>query len=334
MLPRNAFTERERRVLALLGDGNFHSGEELAGCLGGISRAAIWKVIQALVERGIDVHAVRGRGYCLANPLELLDQDRIAAELNDEVRHLVSAIEVYPWLDSTNTYLMQRARAGCDSGLACFAEAQTAGRGRRGRSWISPFGANLYFSLLWRFPANPPALTGLSLVIGIAVAHALEKLGVEGIGLKWPNDILWQQRKLGGILLEFGGESTGPCHVVAGVGVNVAMPQRAGQIIDQAWVDMRHILGSGTVSRNRMAGCLLSEMVTACQRFQSWGFRPFREAWKPLDLTFEQPVVLTLPTQTITGIAKGIDAEGCLCLDTGSGRQRFTTGEVSLRFTP
>lgn len=333
MLPSNLFSARERRVLELLSDGSFHSGEELAAGLGGISRAAVWKLIQALIERGIDVRAVRGRGYCLANPLELLQQDRIAAELDAEIRYRVSAIEVHPWLDSTNAYLMRRANQGCSSGLACFAEAQSAGRGRRGRAWISPFAANLYFSLLWRFAASPPGLMGLSLVVGIAVARSLEKLGVQGIGLKWPNDVVWQRRKLGGVLLEFGGESTGPCHVVAGVGVNVAMPHQAAHAIDQPWVDVEHILGPRAVFRNQLAGQLLSEVASACQRFECWGFRPFQEDWKRLDTTFGQPVVLTLLNQTITGIAQGIDDAGCLCLDTPSGPQRFSTGEVSLRLS-
>jgi BirA family biotin operon repressor/biotin-[acetyl-CoA-carboxylase] ligase len=323
---------RERQALVILSDGAFHSGEELAERFGGVTRAAVWKIIQALQQRGIQIYAVRGRGYRLAESLELLDRQQIALQLSSEVRHRVAGIEVYACLDSTNSYLMQRANNGLASGSACFAEAQSAGRGRRGRQWVSPFAANLYFSLLWRFAASPPGLMGLSLVIGVAIARALERLGVQSLGVKWPNDILWERRKLGGILLEFGGESSGPCHVVAGVGINVAMSTQAGHAIDQAWVDLRSILGAAPLSRNQLAGLLLNELVTACQQFECWGFKAFRDTWQRLDLTFGQPIILKLPHKTLTGIGRGIDESGYLLVETETGLERFTTGEVSLRF--
>ncbi len=325
--------ERERQVLRILADGEFHSGETLAAQLGGVSRAAIWKIMRTLEERGIVVYAVRGRGYRLAEPIEFLDRSSIAANLDADARDYLQLIEIHQDIDSTNTYLMKRAADGLASGAVCIAEAQSGGRGRRGRAWVSPYAANLYLSLLWRFASGPALLSGLSLAIGVAVARALHTLGMTKVGLKWPNDLLWDWRKLGGILLEFGGESSGPCHVVAGVGVNVAMPESAREAIDQPWTDLRSILGPNGISRNRLAARVISEMLKACVRFEQQGFSPPPE-WRELDVTLGQHIILQLPNNThITGISRGIDNSGALLLETATGIQRFLGGEISLRLT-
>lgn len=325
--------ERERQVLQILADGAFHSGEALAAQLGGLSRAAIWKVMRTLEERGIIIYAVRGRGYRLAEPIEFLDSVHIEAELDDDARDRLHLLEVHQDIDSTNTYLMKRAADGLASGTVCIAEAQSGGRGRRGRAWVSPYAANLYLSLLWRFTSGPALLSGLSLAIGVAVARALHTLGITEVGLKWPNDLLWDWRKLGGILLEFGGESSGPCHVVAGVGVNVAMPECARKSIDQPWTDLRSILGPNGISRNRLAARVVSEMLKACARFEQQGFAPPPE-WQQLDVTLGQRITLQLPNNTcIDGISRGIDNSGALLLETATGIQRFLGGEISLRRT-
>lgn len=321
-------------LLPLLADGDFHSGEELAAQLGGVSRAAVWKAVQNLTTLGLDIQAVRGRGYRLAEPLELLEPARLLAGLDDLAQRRVTVLEVHDQLDSTNTYLLRRAAEGGPSGMVCLAETQSAGRGRQGRPWVSPFAANLYLSLLWRFTAGPAALSGLSLAVGIAVVRTLHRLGVTEAGLKWPNDLLWQQRKLGGILLEFGGEAGGPCQVVAGIGLNVAMPKLAEPAIDQPWVDLRQILGPGRVSRHRLATALLSELVAVFTRFEQTGFAGFQADWHRFDLTYGQPVRLTLPASTVDGIARGVDDSGALLLETADGRRRFLGGEISLRLRP
>jgi BirA family biotin operon repressor/biotin-[acetyl-CoA-carboxylase] ligase len=321
-------------LLPLLADGGFHSGEELAAQLGGVSRAAVWKAVQNLTALGLDIQAVRGRGYRLAEPLELLEPARLLAELDDLAQRRVTVLEVYDQLDSTNTYLLRRAAEGRPSGAVCLAETQSAGRGRQGRPWVSPFAANLYLSLLWRFAAGPAALSGLSLAVGIAVARTLDRLGVTEAGLKWPNDLLWRQRKLGGILLEFGGESGGPCQVVTGIGLNVAMPRPAEAAIDQPWVDLRQIVGPGRVSRHRLATALLSELVAVFTRFEQTGFTGFQADWQRFDLTQGKPVRLTLPASTVDGIARGVDDSGALLLETADGVRRFLGGEISLRLRP
>jgi len=323
---------REKQLLDILNDGTFHSGEALAQVLG-VSRAAVWKLVRVLQRRGIRIQAVRGRGYCLPEPVELLDQARITAELQADVRSLIGEIEIHQSIDSTNTYLLSRAKDGLVSGSVCLAELQLSGRGRHGRRWISPYAANLYLSLLWRFPREVALLSGLSLVTGIAVARALRGLGITEAGLKWPNDVLWRHCKLGGVLLEFGGESLGSCYVVAGVGLNVAMPKGVGSAIDQPWVDLHRILGPTRISRNRLATQVLSEMVQSFAKFEREGFKTISEEWAEFDLVAGRRVSLKLPTKTITGIAHGVDESGALLLTTPTGVERFIAGEISLRLS-
>lgn len=325
---------QERQLITLLNDGRFHSGESLAEQLGGISRAAVWKAVQNLQTLGLEIHAVRGRGYRLARPIELLDAARIEADLTAAARPWVSALEVRERIDSTNSYLLHRAKEGLAGGAVCLAEWQSAGRGRRGRSWVSPFGANLYLSLLWRFALEPALLSGVSLAVGVALVRALSGLGIDGLGLKWPNDLLWRGRKLAGVLLEFGGESGGSCYIVAGVGLNVAMPRFAEWQIDQPWVDLRGIVGPPGISRNAVAARLISELITALVQFEQGGFEAFRADWRRFDLTHGRPVTLHLPDAAIAGIARGVDESGALLLETPAGVRRFLGGEISLRLTP
>lgn len=321
---------RRQRLLQILSDGLFHSGEELAKRLE-VSRAAVWKMVRGLQADGLALHALRGQGYRLAEPLEFLAGDRIVAAMEDAAKAWLSGVEIHQRLDSTNSYLINRASGGLASGHACLAESQTAGRGRLGRSWVSPYATNLYLSLLWRFQMGPALLIGLSLAAGVAVARALRRLGITEIGLKWPNDVLWHGLKLGGILLEFGGESAGPCHVVAGVGLNVAMPEGAGNAIDQPWVDLRTIVGPGRISRNALAAIVLSELVQGFVLFEKEGFEGFREDWERLDLVHGKSIILQLPAGPVSGIAQGVDEYGALCLETPSGVKRYLVGEVSLR---
>lgn len=323
-------SRREDALLHRLVDGEFRSGEALAAELG-VSRAAVWKLVRAWQARGLDIHAVRGRGYRLARPLELLDAAGILAQLDPAVRERIGPIEVLVGTDSTNTRLAQQARLGLPAGAACLAECQTAGRGRLGRQWVSPYAANLYLSVLWRFALPPGRLAGLSLAVGIAVARALERLGVVGLGLKWPNDVLWGGRKLGGVLLEFGGESEGLSHVVIGVGLNVAMPETAGGDIDQPWTDLATVLGRVAVSRNRLAALALSEIAAACAAFAESALASFRTDWQRWDAVAGRPVRLVWPGHVVEGIARGIADEGELQLDTAEGRHCYAIGELSLR---
>lgn len=316
-----------QRVLQHLADGRFHSGAQLGAALG-VSRSAVWKQIQRLAELGLDVHAVRGRGYRLAEPLELLDAEIIRQALPPESQTLLRRLEVQFDLDSTNRYLRQ---AGAPAGHVCLAERQTGGRGRRGRKWVSPFGSNIYLSAAWRFGGSAAALSGLSLALGVATARALERAGVAGVGLKWPNDLLWQQRKLGGLLLELFGEACGPCDVVVGVGLNVAMPAADAALVDQPWTDLRSILGDTCPGRNRMASLLLAELLPALARYEQDGLTPFLDDWRRLDVAAGREVRLQLARESVTGTAVGVDASGALLVRSGATTRRFASGEISMR---
>lgn len=317
-------------LLDMLADGRFHSGETLGQQLG-ISRTAVWKVLQTYTELGLEVQAVPGRGYRLARPVELLDESVILDAIDEPARVLLSALEVHRDIESTNGYLLDKVNTGVSSGFVCLAERQQAGRGRRGRHWISPFGANLYLSVLWKFDTAPSALSGLSLAIGIAVIRALRDNGITSAGLKWPNDIVINGQKLAGILIEMTGESAGPCHVVTGVGININMPESAGRQIDQAWVDMNSLLEDENISRNRFAGKVVEYVVSTLDSFSERGLSSYMDEWNRVDVLVGRPVVLHMGNGDISGVACGIDMNGALIVDCNGKKERFDSGEVSLR---
>ncbi|KRT60231.1 BirA family transcriptional regulator [endosymbiont of Ridgeia piscesae] len=318
------------RLLQLLADGRFHSGESLAVALG-VSRAAIWKQVRQLRDAfGQDVHAVRGRGYRLARPLDLLDSERISAQFSDEIGVQISVIHLHQSLDSTNSWLMEQARKGAANGTVCLAEQQSAGRGRHGRRWISPYGSNVYLSLLWRFELAPMRLSGLSLAAGIAVLRTLRELGAVEAGLKWPNDILWQQKKLAGLLLEVSGESEGPAQVVLGVGLNTHMDEQ-GAVIDQPWTDLRSIAGVRPHTRNELVASLIENLVRVANLYASEGLQPFMQEWHDADLMLGRQVVVRNARGAIQGQHRGIDENGALLLAVEGDIRSFHAGEVSLR---
>lgn len=319
-------TSLQYTLLRLLADGHFHSGEQMARHAG-VTRAAVWKALQALRELGIDIQAVTGRGYALARPYEPLEHDVILAQLPAQTRRQLQSFDVLHSVDSTNAWLMRQE--GDHPVVACIAEHQSAGRGRRGRQWCSPFGSNIYLSLRSRFEDGMGRLSGLSLAIAVAVVRALRQSGVAETTLKWPNDIYWRGRKLGGILLEIAGESSGPCRVVVGVGLNVAMPARAGQEIEQPWTDVASICDG--VSRNQLAGRLLHHLIDAVAVFQHQGLAAFEHEWRQADLLYGNPVVLLQPGAEICGIGRGIATDGSLLLDVDGELQRHNFGEVSVR---
>lgn len=319
-------------LLQIMADGHFHSGEALGARLG-VTRAAIWKQLRRLETMGLTVHAVRGRGYRLAYPIEFLQSELIQASLPASIREQLARIEIVSEVDSTNTYLKTRAAQGADSGNVCLAEWQRGGRGRLGRHWVSPLGCNLYLSLLWRFLAGPSTLAGLSLVMGVALARALRPSVDAGLGLKWPNDLQWRGRKLAGILVEIAGESAGPSHAVIGIGINLRLPEAAAAAIQQPWIDLARI-ARDVPSRNALAGRVLEELVTALQIFEQHGLTAFLDSWRELDVTAGRSVQLQLPNGIIDGESRGIDETGALVIQVGSELRRYASGEISLRMNP
>lgn len=316
-------------LLALLADGQFHSGEELGERLG-ISRAAISKQLAQWREQGLELDVVHGKGYRLRQPLEWLSQEQVRQGMSDAARALVADLRIEQRINSTNDVILQLLREQPRSGLICLAEQQTAGRGRRGRSWASPLACNFYGSISWTFDDGFAVVEGLSLAVGVAVAQALERAGAQGIQLKWPNDLMVGERKLGGILLEMQGEASGPCHLVVGIGVNFHISPEVAAGIDKPVVDLKTVLG-GPVARNLVTGLILEEVLLLLRDYARLGFTAWRERWMRRDVSQGEPVSIIGLAQPIEGIARGVDEHGALLVETGEGLERIHGGEVSLR---
>ncbi|WP_058833758.1 biotin--[acetyl-CoA-carboxylase] ligase [Luteimonas abyssi] len=321
----------ERALLERLAAGPV-SGDLLAREQG-LSRAAVWKRIEALRAAGVEVIAQAGQGYALAQRPDLLDADTIRSALPSDVRDGLAELEVLWSIDSTSSELLRRARPAAGAS-ALLAERQTGGRGRRGRSWRSPLAANLYLSVSRRFAGGLARLGGLSLVAGVCVAEAVQALGVEA-RLKWPNDLVVDDglgglRKLGGLLVEGGGEHAGPVAAVIGIGINVAMPADAGAEIDQPWSDLRALGVAGPV-RNRLAAAVLSRLLPTLDAFDRDGLGPCLPRYAALDALRDLPVVVHDGDRICAGVASGIAADGALRVRLADGERTFHAGEVSVR---
>jgi BirA family biotin operon repressor/biotin-[acetyl-CoA-carboxylase] ligase len=323
------------QLLAQLSDARSVSGSELAERLG-VTRAAVWKQIEALRALGAPIEAQAGAGYRLAWPFEPLDAARIRAALEPILRRRLRALDVHWQLDSTNSALLrgaaaaQAGRGAAENDLAvCLAETQSAGRGRRGRQWQSPLGGNVYFSLLRRFSQGMGALAGLSLVAGIALVEALEDLGVSGLGLKWPNDVIADNRKLAGVLVELGGEFLGPCHAVIGIGINLRLPPDAA--IEQPYIDLAECCGGEPPSRNALVARLIARLATALDRFAAHGFAAFTDAFARHDLLAGLAVRVHSADGVRDGVAAGVDERGALRVLHGADNVRYDSAEVSVR---
>jgi BirA family biotin operon repressor/biotin-[acetyl-CoA-carboxylase] ligase len=319
-------------LLVLLADGRLRSGEWLARELN-VSRAAVWKRVQRLRALGVEVQALPRRGYRLSQPVELLDARRIGAELGPQCRAQLRTLDLRFEVDSTNTRLLAATPPPPGLADACLSELQHAGRGRRGRRWIAPFGAGVALSVAWSFGDGAGAVAALSLGVGVAVSRALVRAGAQGVSLKWPNDIWLHDRKLGGVLIELRAEASGPAHVVIGVGVNVDLPAAARSEIEAGGVRVAAVADAcaAAPSRNLVAGAILDEVLSMLGQFEREGFAAFREAWTALDALSGRPARVLLGSTVVSGTARGVDQDGALLLDTGDRMQRFVSGEASLR---
>ncbi|NOT10964.1 MAG: bifunctional biotin--[acetyl-CoA-carboxylase] ligase/biotin operon repressor BirA [Methylococcaceae bacterium] len=323
-------SQRQKSIIKLLADGAFHSGTELAATLG-VSRSAVWKQINGLSDLGLGYASVSGKGYRLEKPLELLSQDQIYQGINSNTRELISSFEIHDQINSTNSYLMACARNNAPSGLICMAEHQIAGKGRRGRHWVSPFGNNIYLSILWRFQqSGPEVLSGLSLAIGIAVIRALKQHHIHNIELKWPNDIYSQGKKLGGILVEVSGESEGPCVAIIGLGLNLYLSETEAVTITQAWTDLTKVSGQNRLPRNQLVGTLLNQLIAVISGYEEVGIKAYLDEWRTYDCLKNRQATMRLANQQINGIVEGIDSNGLLLIKRPDGTvQAFASGEVT-----
>jgi len=319
-------------LLVLLADGRLRSGEWLAKELN-VSRAAVWKGVERLRALGVEVQALPRRGYCLAAPVELLDARRIGAELVFHRKAQLRELKLLFEIDSTNARLLAAAPPPLGVADACMAELQHTGRGRRGRRWIAPFGSGIALSLAWTFSDGGSGLSALSLAVGVAVSRALTRAGAAGVVLKWPNDICFEDRKMGGVLIELRAEAGGPAHVVIGVGLNVILTAAARGAIEAGGTRAAAVADAcaGAPSRNLIAGAILDELLSMLGQFEREGFAAFRDAWSALDALGGRAARVLLGDTAICGTARGVDLDGALLLETADGPRRFVSGEASLR---
>lgn len=253
----------------------------------------------------------------------MLKAEKIKAAVPIELWKLIPALHIVNSIDSTNTYTLNYCKQDAKPGFTCLAEQQTAGRGRWGRTWVSPYACHLYLSMLWQFPVSKP-LSGLSLVMGLAIVNVIRKLGViDGLGLKWPNDVYWQQKKLAGVLIE-----TSSINTVIGIGLNVQMPEEAGADINQPWTELHKILGTAP-DRNLIAGLMISELLTLLPQFAKHGLEPFLKNWQSLDIHYHQPITIQTANGQYSGIAQGVNLLGEIIIQCEDGIKRsFHSAEV------
>lgn len=315
-------------ILRLLADGRFHSGEALAEQFK-VSRSTIWNALKDAETLGIEVFSVRGRGYKLPQAFTLLNEDSILNAVC-EIKTWLS-LEIHDYLESTNTYLMQKLNSGQVNANCVVTHLQTKGRGRRGRSWHAGLGASLTFSLLWRFQCGAAALSGLSLAVGVALIRALHGIGIFQAQLKWPNDVLINHEKLAGILIELQGDMDGPSSAVIGIGINLNLPDKVKQHIDQPVIDLASTTQQ-PINPNILLGDLLKHLTDVLRDFEHNGFKNLRNEWMQHHAYHLQQVRMLMPDgREIQGIVQGIAEDGTLLVKTANGLQRFTSGEISLR---
>ena len=312
-------------VLALLSDNEFHSGEDLGAAMG-MTRAAVWKKLKKLESIGVTVHSVKGRGYRLPSPLELLSESILRSDGLSESVHLQLAFET----ESTNSDAKQYISQGKPLPALFSVERQTKGRGRRGRQWESGVAKNLTLSFAWCFENGSSVVDGLSLAVGVAVARVLKKVGIPNPGLKWPNDIQVDGQKICGILLEMVADQDA-CHVIIGIGLNVEMDTGFMASVDQPWTDLASRLDSPP-SRNYILAELTNELVEVCRLFEEGhGMKHFQHQWQAYDVLFNQSVNVSSISQQRQGVARGINEKGALLLEEDGVIATIHGGEISVR---
>ncbi|WP_416776986.1 bifunctional biotin--[acetyl-CoA-carboxylase] ligase/biotin operon repressor BirA [Xenorhabdus budapestensis] len=309
------------KLINVLSDGEIHSGQQLGQELG-MSRAGINKHIQTIREWGVEILTISGKGYRFPAPMNLLSKEMIESYLPN------NRIEVIPVIDSTNQYLLDKF-AELTSGDSCVAEYQYAGRGRRGRQWVSAFGRNLYLSMFWRLEQGPAATIGLSLVVGIVIAEVLNRQGAEKVKVKWPNDLYLDDKKLAGILVELMGKTGDAAQIVIGIGMNISMSSEQHKLINQRSTNLQQ--AGVTIERNKLVAEIVVELKKALVRFENEGLLPFISRWFKLDNFMNRPVRLIIGDQEIYGISRGIDQQGALLLDIDGVITPYIGGEISLR---
>lgn len=320
---------RELEFLKILADGEVHSGEVLARQTG-VSRTAVWKQLNKLRGKNLEVITVKGQGYRLASPLELLDPDLISSSLAADTAGAIQSVECYFETISTNQLLLEHLQTASIHGRVVLSEFQSAGRGRGSNKWLGGLGAGLYISLGWHFDLAPPGMSALSLAAGVSVARVLNTLVEETVGLKWPNDLVCNGAKVAGILIESRGQHAGMVDVVIGVGINFDLPGGIVDQIEQKVTDLKTIAGS-LPPRNRVAADIIDGVVDMLIHYPERGFEPWIDSWRSLDICRGRDAELHLGGRILRGEVIDIDEQGMLIMYVDNARQKYSSGELSLR---
>lgn len=311
------------KISVLLSNGQYHDGTSIGEKLG-ITRAAVWKVIKKLQEYGVEIQSIKGKGYLLEKPLILLD----AVKIRKNIKKSSIKIAILEKIGSTNDYLKNDSD---QDNKICLAEMQTNGRGRLNRQWHSPFGQNIYFSLRYAFQKDMSELSGLSLVTGLAVCSAIESVTqLNNLKVKWPNDILVDQQKIAGILIDINAESNGFCNVIIGIGINVNMQHALKKEIDQPWNSLKIITGE-YIDRNLLCAALINVLINYLERFSKFGLPDFIKEWKEKDYLFGKPISVMSGQKKVMGIGSGINTQGHLALRMSDKTEKtFSSGDTTL----
>jgi BirA family transcriptional regulator, biotin operon repressor / biotin---[acetyl-CoA-carboxylase] ligase len=316
------------KLLHILNDGHFHAGEEIGKQLG-ITRSAIWKGIEKLKGYGLIICSVKGKGYSMVEPVVLLDNNKIRRLLDQDLKELVE-ISIFESIASTNDYLKKIPNKNRIK--ICLAEQQTQGKGRFGRYWHSPFAQNIYFSCRYQFRKDISELAGLSLVVGLAVIKTLVAHGVKNkIAVKWPNDILWENKKLAGTLIEIDAETHGVCAAIIGIGINVNMKDADDKAMAQPSASIQQVLDK-PIDRNNIVATLINNLIHYVQQFELHGLVHFINEWKTHDHLHDRTVTIINGAEEITGKAAGINEQGHLLLKLRDGKlHAFSSGDATIK---
>ena len=317
-------------VLEMLSSGKLISGEAIGKILG-ISRMAVSKTIKSLCEKGLDISSVPGKGYQLKSPLQLLDKNTIQSVLDKNAAE-INQIEILHEVSSTSDYLLELARDSDINRRICLAESQHSGRGRRQREWVASPYRNIILSMGWRFNDGMAGLSGLGIAAGITIVRTLHEAGFDrDIGLKWPNDIVWNDNKLGGLLIDVQGEHDGPCLAVLGLGLNLSLSATDLQAIDQPCASLEQITNK-SVDRNALVADLVCALTELFEAYVASDFESYQRLWPDYDRLHGREVKVSRGEISFSGVAMGIDRLGALILDEGKEpHSSFLSGEVSLR---